>query len=168
MAEMDEGTREAVARQTGVAAMKIGDMLNHRAKDYIFDMERFLASEGKTGPYLQYAAVRINSLLKKAEASGEDFGEILAPASDVERALMLNLTSTADALMRTYDEKAPSVLCETMFDIAGLFSRFYTENRILACPEKAQRASWLSLCALVRRMLNVMMNIAGLDLPEQM
>lgn len=168
MADMDEDVRKAVARQTGVAAMKIGDMLNHRAKDYIFDMERFLASEGKTGPYLQYAVVRINSLLKKAQSAGESFGEILPPASEVERALMLKLTSASEALMRTYEEKAPSVLCETMFDIAGLFNRFYMENRILTCPDRARRASWLSLCMLTRRILNVMMDIIGLDLPEQM
>ncbi len=168
MADMDDSLRMTVARQTGVAAMKIGDMLNHRAKDYIFDMDRFLATEGKTGPYLQYASVRINSLLKKAQAAGEPFGEIIAPASDTERALMLTLTAVPEALIRAYEEKAPSVLCESVFEIAGLFSRFYMENRILTHPDPAQRASWLSLCQLTRRMLNLMMEIIGLDLPEQM
>ena len=54
----------------GIAAIKFADLSNHRISDYIFDLARFTRFEGKTGPYLQYAAVRIQSILRKAAEEG--------------------------------------------------------------------------------------------------
>ncbi|MFM9864149.1 MAG: arginine--tRNA ligase [Micropepsaceae bacterium] len=62
--------REEIARQVGLAAIKFADLQNHRLTNYVFDLSRFTKFEGETGPYLQYAAVRIKSLLKKAEDQG--------------------------------------------------------------------------------------------------
>ena len=60
--------RAEIARKVGIATIKFADLSNHRTTDYIFDLERFSKFEGKTGPYLQYAAVRIQSILRKARA----------------------------------------------------------------------------------------------------
>lgn len=165
---LDDAEKRNVARAVGVAAIKIGDMLNHRSKDYVFDMDRFLSSEGKTGPYLQYTTVRINSVLEKAAQRGEPLGELLPPASDTERSLMLSLLSVSDALVRAYQEKAPNVICETLFDVAGLFNRFYFENKILTCPDPARRASWLSLLQTTHRMQNTLLGLLGITVPEHM
>ena len=62
--------RSEIARKVGIAAVKFADLSNHRTTDYIFDLERFSKFEGKTGPYLQYAAVRIQSMLRRAEVKG--------------------------------------------------------------------------------------------------
>ena len=59
--------RDTIARQVGLAALKFGDLANHRTSNYVFDIDRFSAFEGKTGPYLQYSAVRIKSILRRAE-----------------------------------------------------------------------------------------------------
>ncbi|MCL1848789.1 MAG: arginine--tRNA ligase [Clostridiales bacterium] len=163
-----EEENQVLARVIGVAAMKIGDLINHRAKDYVFDMERFLASEGKTGPYLQYTAVRIRSLLQKAGEAGIAQGPILAPLSDTERELMLSLTSVSEALQRAFEEKAPNIICETLFSIAGVFNRFYFETRFLDCPDAEQRASWLSLLDLTVNMLRQLLDILGVSIPERM
>ena len=165
---IDEDEKKDVAKTIGVAAMKIGDMVNHRTKDYVFDMERFLASDGKTGPYLQYAAVRINSVLIKAKSANEQFGGIIAPASITERELMLALTAVSESLLRAYEEKAPNAICEVLFDIAGIFNRFYFENKILTCPDDARRASWLSLLDLTYKMLNQLLDLIGIEVPERM
>ncbi|MGW8370520.1 MAG: arginine--tRNA ligase, partial [Gammaproteobacteria bacterium] len=58
---------ESVARDVGLAALKYADLMNHRARDYIFDLDRFSAFEGKTGPYLLYTTVRIRAILRKAD-----------------------------------------------------------------------------------------------------
>lgn len=164
----DSDDKLAIAQTIGIAAMKIGDLINHRTKNYIFDMERFLASEGKTGPYLQYTAVRIKSILNKAHSSNEQFRTILPPLTPTERELMLALTSVSEALLRTYEEKAPNVLCETLFIIAGVFNRFYFENRILTCADLERRASWLSLLDLTNEMLKQLLDIIGIEIPERM
>lgn len=165
---LDDAEKRSVAQAVGVAAIKIGDMLNHRSKDYVFDMERFLSSEGKTGPYLQYTTVRIGSVLEKAAQRGEAPGELMPPASDTERSLMLSLLSVSDALVRAYQEKAPNVICETLFDVAGLFNRFYFENKILTCPDSAQRASWLALLQTTYRMQNTLLGLLGITVPAHM
>src|ERR1700761_9026802 len=69
--------RGEIARKVGIATIKFADLSNHRTTDYIFDLERFSKFEGKTGPYLQYAAVRIQSILRKARGEGHAGG---APA----------------------------------------------------------------------------------------
>jgi arginyl-tRNA synthetase len=165
---VDHADRLQTAKIVGIAAMKIGDLINHRTKDYIFDMDRFLASEGKTGPYLQYTAVRIKSVMSKAHTLNEQFGSILPPLTDTERALMLSLTSVSESLLRAYEEKAPNVICEALFDIAGIFNKFYLENRILSCADSERRASWLSLLELVYRMIKQLLDLVGIDVPERM
>ncbi|MCL2002975.1 MAG: arginine--tRNA ligase [Oscillospiraceae bacterium] len=160
--------RAEAARKLGMAALKVGDMQNHRTKDYIFDMERFLSSEGKTGPYLQYTAVRIRSVLAKAKDAGFAAGELLPPETDAERDLLLALPLVPDALLRAFADKAPSVLCEILFDIAGRFNRFYFEHKVIQCPDGALRASRLALLELTDRVLTALLDILGVEIPSHM
>lgn len=164
----DEAEKRKVAGMVGVAALKIGDLINHRIKDYIFDLDRFLASDGKTGPYLQYTAVRITSVLSKAGQLNLRPGKILPPASDTERDLMLSLTGVADNLLRAFADKAPNVICESLFEISAVFNKFYGETKILTCTDEPRRASWLGLLQLTRRMLMILLDIIGVDVPEKM
>ncbi|MBQ7119316.1 MAG: arginine--tRNA ligase, partial [Oscillospiraceae bacterium] len=166
--DLSEAEREKIAEQIGIAAIKFGDLINHRTRDYIFDLDRFLATEGKTGPYLQYTVVRITSLLAKAEAAGAKPGALLPPASNTERELLVKLFSVGDVLLRAFEEKAPNAICEVMFDIAGLFNRFYFENKILANENEAERASWLSVVELVRKTLVTLLDIFSTEVPPIM
>lgn len=165
---LPEEERDAIAEKVGIAAIKFGDLINHRSRDYIFDLNRFLSTEGKTGPYLQYTVVRLTSLLAKAEAAGAVAGDIIAPESDTERELLIKLFSVGDVLLRAFDDHAPNAICEVMFDIAGLFNRFYFENKILANENTAQRASWLRIVELVRKTLLTLLDIFSTDVPSIM
>ncbi len=166
--DLTENERGDIAEKIGIAAIKFGDLINHRARDYIFDLDRFLATEGKTGPYLQYTVVRITSLLAKAKDAGAHPGKLAPPQSDTERELLLKLFSVGDVLIRAFEDKTPNAICEVMFDIAGLFNRFYFENKILAQENEEIRASWLRIVELVRRMLLTLLDIFSTDVPEKM
>ncbi len=165
---LSEEEKLANSEKIGIAAIKFGDLINHRSRDYIFDLNRFLSTEGKTGPYLQYTVVRISSLLAKAKDAGAVCGKILPPKSDTERELLIKLFSVGDVLLRAFDEKAPSAICEVMFDIAGLFNRFYFENKILANENEEERASWLSIVSLVRETLLTLLDIFSTEIPSIM
>lgn len=167
-ASLSEEEAAACAEKIGIAALKIGDLINHRTKDYVFDLDRFLASEGKTGPYLQYAAVRIHSVLEKAKAQGFTPGELLPPASETERALMLSLASVGDTLLRAFYDRAPNGICEALFELAGLFNRFYYENKILTNPDAAQRDSWLALISVTEKMIALLLSLLAIQVPEKM
>ena len=62
--------RAALAPKIGIGAVKYADLANDRIKDYVFDWDRMLAAEGRTGPYLQYAHARIHSIFRKAAEAG--------------------------------------------------------------------------------------------------
>ena len=159
--------RAEIARKVGIATIKFADLSNHRTTDYIFDLERFSKFEGKTGPYLQYAAVRIQSILRKAQLQGFET-DIPAIHSPQERKLILQLLSLGDALAAAEDKRAPNMLCEYAFELAQNFSRFYGEHHILSESDLGLRASRLGLCALVLQVLTGVLGILGIEIPERM
>ena len=66
--ELDAATRTAIAKDVGIGAVKYADLSVSHDSEYTFDFDRMLALTGNTGPYLQYAAARIRSILRKADA----------------------------------------------------------------------------------------------------
>lgn len=159
--------RLQVADKVALAALKFADLANYRANDYVFDLERFTRFEGRTGPYLLYAAVRIKSLLRKAAERGYFPGPIVAPA-EADRDLILELSKFPDAVRAAYAGCAPNHLCEFAFDLAQVFSRFYQTCPILGEPDAERRASWLALAQLCLRQLEVTLGLLGIEVPERM
>jgi arginyl-tRNA synthetase len=146
-ADYPAAERQQIAAQVGIAALKFADLANHRTSNYIFDLARFTRFEGKTGPYVQYAAVRIKSLLRKAAEQGDTPGRLLPP-TDIERPLALLLGRLPDAVMAAHSRRAPNELCEFAFALAQEFSRFYGACHILSEPDLALRASRLRVAQL--------------------
>jgi arginyl-tRNA synthetase len=159
--------RDAIAKAVGIAAIKFADLSNHRISDYIFDLTRFTRFEGKTGPYLQYAAVRIQSILRRAEGEGR---ALAAPdiRSPEERKLVIGLLALHDAMAGTENKRAPNILCDYVFALAQEFSRFYSEHHILSETDETLRAARLGLCALTLRTLEKVLGILGIEVPARM
>ena len=159
--------RTDIARKVGIAALKFADLSNFRLTDYIFDLARFTRFEGKTGPYLQYAAVRTRSILRKAEDEGY---AAAAPVvrSPEERTLVLQLLALGDAMEAAEDKRAPNVLCDYAFTLAQLFSRFYAEHHILSEPDTDLRAARLGLCRLTVDTLTKVLDLLGIEVPQRM
>ena len=162
---VSEDDRESYARKLGMAAVKFGDLINQRSKDYIFDLDKFLSSEGKTGIYLLYTVSRINSIMKKA---GDAKAEFTGIYTDEERELMLKLIMTGDVFNYAMDEKAPNYICENAYQLAVSFSRFYHENHIMDEKDEAKKASWLALAKLVRTVITKHLDILGIETVENM
>ena len=159
--------KSEIARQVGLATIKFADLSNHRTTDYIFDLERFSKFEGKTGPYLQYAAVRIKSILRKARDEGYAVG---TPAihSPEERQLMLQLATMADAMTAAEDKRAPNILCDYAFELAQRFSRFYAAHHIMSEADAGLRGARLGLCARTLDVLTQILGLLGVEVPERM
>jgi arginyl-tRNA synthetase len=159
---------ERIARLVGVATLKYADLSNHRAKDYVFDLERFSAFEGRTGPYLMYTAVRTRSILRKAAEAGLTPGALVPPADEVERGVLLALAKLPDVLGGAFENRAPNILCDYAFELATTFTRFYQEHHILSETDPARQASWLGLCDLTARTLIHALDLLGIGVPERM
>ena len=157
-----------IAKQVGLAALKYGDLSNHRTSNYLFDIDRFTSFEGKTGPYLQYGAVRNQSILRKAEEAGLAPGPFVAPTVDQERDLMLRLLRLPEIVERAIDVRAPSVLAEYAYELANDFNRFYEACHILSEEDAARQASWLALVELTLRVLRLLLDTLGIEAPQRM
>ena len=156
------------ARKVGVAAIKFGDLINHRSKDYIFDMDKFLSFEGKTGTYLLYSVTRINSILKKAELDESAPITSAQVYTDVERELLLTILLAGEAFVHAFEEKAPNYICESAYDLATVFSRFYHDNHIISEQDQEKRSAWLGLCALTKRLLLKHLDVLAIEPVESM
>jgi arginyl-tRNA synthetase len=162
-----EKEKAEVARKVGLAALKFADLSNHRLTDYVFDLDKFTRFEGKTGPYLLYAAVRIKSILRKAREKGFGSGPLLPPG-EAERELVLNLLRYPDAVREAAAQYAPNLLCEFLYGLAQAFSRFYTQCHILSEEDEGRRNSWLALSSLCLTELERGLGILGIETPERM
>lgn len=153
-----------LALQIGVAAMKFGDLSNNISKDYVFDLDKFLAFEGKTGPYLQYTAVRINSVLNKADEEG---GKIKMCSED-ERNIIKAIFKLQSSYETCYKDKSLNGLCLATYDLAAAFSTFYNNHRVLSEQDQDKRKSYISLLNLVKKELALALNVLAIDVPKKM
>jgi arginyl-tRNA synthetase len=166
-AGVSEPERRDIAHKVAVAAIKFADLSNVRTTSYVFDLDRFISFEGKTGPYLLYAAVRIKSLARRAADEGVEPGPI-AVELDAERALVLALDGFDEALRAAYDRRMPHLMCDHAYAVATAFSGFYAAAPIVAERDPAKRASRLALALATLKQLDLVLGLTGIDTPERM
>ena len=165
--DIGEEERARIAALVARAALRFADLMNVRTTNYVFDLERFTSFEGKTGPYILYAAVRIKSLLRRAKEAGHAPGKIRIE-SDTERALVLGLDGFASALEQSHAKRQPHILCEHVYSLAQAFSALYAANPIANEDDADIRASRLALCEAVLKQLEAGLSILGIEAPERM
>ncbi len=160
--------RAEIARLVGLGALKFGELSNHRTTNYVFDLERFTLLQGRTGPYLQYVAVRTRSILARAAEAGFTPGASIPPSIDAERALELVLLQWPEVVERSLEGFAPNTVAEYAYEIAGAFNQFYDACHILSEPDAARRDSWLALVDLTHRLLIEVLGVLTIEVPERM
>ena len=153
-----------LARKIGVGAMKFGDLSNIVSKDYIFDIEKFLSFDGKTGPYIQYTIARINSILAKADV---DVSNINIKTVE-ERDVVLAILKLNSAYKVAYEGYSMNGVCLATFDLASAFSTFYNNHKILSETDLERKASMLAICKLVKLCLEKALWILGIEPVERM
>ncbi|ESQ83350.1 hypothetical protein AEAC466_13965 [Asticcacaulis sp. AC466] len=170
-AGLGEGLSEAAfadtAHKVAIAALKFAELSNHRLTNYIFDLDRFMSFEGKTGPYLLYQAVRMKSILRKAVDQGVAAG-VITVGEVAERELVLLLDGFDNALKETYLKRAPNILADHVYKLAQGFSKFYAACPVLVGDDAGVKASRLALVRLTLRQLELGLDLMGLSAPEQM
>ena len=168
---MEEEQARLIASQVGLAAIKYGDLSNQASKDYVFDVDRFTAFEGDTGPYILYTIVRIKSILAKYKELNPNTDiptTIIPAASTAEQALMLEITKFNEMLQTAYKEVAPHRICAFIYDLANAFNSFYHDTKIITEEDKVKQSSWIALISLVQDLLLQCIDLLGFEAPERM
>jgi arginyl-tRNA synthetase len=154
------------AEQVGLAAMKYGDLMNSPRSDYIFDIDKFVSFEGKTGPYIQYTIVRVNTLLGKATEQNIHKGDfVVDPVYHDVALLLLQFPNVIEAAVADY---APNVLAEYLFRLAQSVNKFYQTVPVLIEPDEAKRGAALAVLSLSARILTTGLDLLGIKVPKQM
>lgn len=158
---------ESIGRAVGIAAIKYADLSGDPGRDYLFDLDRMIAFEGDTGPYLQYAHARISSILAKA---GDDFDAEAALVTEQpgERSLALMLLRYGDTIAEAAAHLEPSRLCRYLYALATEFNAFYAACPVLKAESDALRSSRLRLSSITRRVLADGLQCLGIEAPERM
>ena len=162
-----EAEIEKLISQIAMAAIKFQDLKNSIASGYVFDLEDFAKFDGKTGPYIQYAVARINSILRKAKENKLEQTNVLITNND-ERSLALKLAQLENVVNRAYNDKEPSIIADYAYTLAQTFSSFYNTCPIMTAEDKNVAGSRLKLAALVRDTLKQMLYLLGIEAPEIM
>ena len=168
--EISEGEAREIAKMVGLSALKYGDLSNQASKDYIFDIDRFIAFEGNTGPYILYTIVRMKSILKKYAAAGKCAeGKSILPAKTAEeKDLMLVLSRWNSVMENAFEEIAPHKICAYNYELANAFNRFYHGTKIMAEEDDTVQAGYIRLLELAKATLETGIHILGFEAPEKM
>jgi arginyl-tRNA synthetase len=169
--ELPDAQRREIARVVGLGSIKYADLLPNRQSDYVFSWDKMLALNGNTAPYLLYAHTRIRSIFRKGGLDGASTGDGAGAAFPLnapeELALAKHLLNFGHVLEAVADEYRPNYLCNYLYEVAGLFARFY-ENCPVLKAEGPDRAARLSLCDLTARVLKQGLEVLGIETPELM
>jgi len=161
----DLENKEAVARAVGVGAVKFYDLKTDRRNGYDFDLEAMVSFEGETGPYIQYAYARIQSILRKANFQPD--AEATYSLNDPESWEIIKLLQDFGRVVkRAADNYEPSLIAKYAISLAQAFNKYYAHTRILdECPERDSRLALSYSTAVV---LKEALRLLGVEAPEKM
>ena len=163
---VDESEIDDTTAKIALAALKYGDLSNQPTKDYVFDMDRFAAFEGNTGPYILYTIVRIKSILAKY-GPWEQL-PIQEPSNALAKDLMIAITKFGPALESALKSSAPNLICAYIYDLAGCVNKFYHDTPILKEEDENLKAGNIALLGLAKNILETSIHLLGFSAPEKM
>ena len=161
----DLENKEEVAHAVGVGAVKFYDLKTDRRNGYDFDLEAMVSFEGETGPYVQYAYARIQSILRKANftPSTDATYSLSDPESWEIIKLLQDFSRVVKRAAENYD---PSLIAKYAINLAQAFNKYYAHTRIL--DESPERESRLALSYSTAVVLKEALRLLGVDAPEKM
>jgi arginyl-tRNA synthetase len=170
--------RAGIARVVGLGSVKYQDLMPNRQSDYVFSWDRMLALQGNTAPYLQYQYTRAAKVAREGGWEGvirrdplpmapERFVEAFADTAPAEWALARALLQQDMVLDLVTQDYRPNLLCNHLYELAGLYSRFYEDCPVLKA-EGAVRNRRLALCAWTARQLKEGLSCLGIEVVDTM
>jgi len=171
--EFSEEDRDRIAEQVGVGAIVFADLSAQRVKDWEFDWEQLLNFQGRSGPYLQYAYVRMGSVLDKYIAtfdSAPDAADVdwSTLTDDEAQDLLKRLGKFPDVVARACADHEPSVVSRFLLDLAESNNRFYSQRRVVDSEDPATSQARALLTGAVRTVLGAGLLLLGVALPDRM
>ena len=158
-------TKSSITQKTLFGRFEYTFSNNICRRDYIFDIDKFLAFEGKTGPYLLYSVVRAKSILSKAQAKPS---KITSYKTEQERKLIISLIDFPKVCQQAFKEREPKVLCEYGYILANTFSSLYANVPILNEENPEHKQNLLATIFGFTKIMATLLNLLGIPVPDRM
>ena len=156
--------KEEIARQVGTGAVIFAALSNSKIKDIAFSYDKILNFDGETGPYVQYTAARIKSVLRKAGKSG---GYTINEINEDEYALISALAAFPETVAAAADKLEPFFITRYAIELSSLYNKFYFEHKILGSEENAKNFR-IALSEATLTVLTNALTLLGIKTPERM
>jgi arginyl-tRNA synthetase len=161
---------EETARIIGIGALKYADLSTELVKDYVFSWDKMLSFQGNTSPYLQNAYVRVKSIFRKGEFNCADlkYHDNFQMSDAIEVKLILKLAEFPDIIDNVYNNLAPNLLCNYLYNLANIFHNFYEKCHILNENNHDIKLSRLIICNYFVKVMQQGLYLLGIDIIEEM
>lgn len=165
--DMPEQQRNSIARQIGLGALAYGMLSVDNNKDIVFDINEALSFDGRTGPYIQNAYVRANSILKKA-GSLPDIANYDFTLNNHEVQLIDMISRFPATVQQAAEEYRPLVMATYAYELANIFHSFYHAVQVLQSEDEMIKAARIRLVAATRQTISNALLLLGITAPEAM
>ncbi|MDO9880634.1 arginine--tRNA ligase [Glaesserella parasuis] len=165
--DLTASEKQAVVEAVAIGAVKYSDLSKNRTTDYVFDWDNMLSFEGNTAPYMQYAYTRVRSIFSRAGIDPNSLTGNIVLTDEKERNLVIKLLQFEEAVTVVAKDGTPHVLCQYLYELAGIFSSFYEAYPILNAEESIKQ-SRLKLAHLTAKTLKQGLDLLGIKTVEKM
>jgi len=157
--------KEEVRNKLTIATLKFADLMSNRQTDYIFDPVKFSSFDGKTGPYILYTSVRLQSILRKSNVNEFKLTTINNP--DMKN-ILLKILELPTILNRSFNDKSLNYITDFLFDLSSLFNKFYGNYHILTEEDESVKNSYLALVKLIYNVIHELLDVLAIEEVERM
>lgn len=148
------------------SVIKFADLQNSREKEYIFDIEKFSKTSGKTGPYILYTYLRTKKIIKNNEQFVDKLSKTIYNVHD--RELRIKLLGLEDALHLAFKTRTSSGLANFLYEICVLVNAFYENNHINNLEDNKKKTDWVTLLDLTTKIIKDLLDLLVIEIPSKM
>ncbi len=159
--------KDALAISIGIGSVKFTELSHNRNSDYVFDLDKMVALQGDTAPYLQYSNVRCKSIFRKLDETPDFTGLEAEISEDGEIHLIRMLARYGETLPTVLEDLRPNILATYLLELARSFHSFFEACPVLKSDGNTQRTR-LALCEVTSRILSHGLSLLGIDTPNRM
>lgn len=164
--ESNKNMSEEDIRKIVNSIIKFADFQNGRDRDYIFDINKFSDTQGKTGPYILYTYLRMNKIIEKYESNINNLSNNIY--NNCDRDLRISLLEFENSVMSAFKEFKPNYIADYVYNLCVLMNSFYQNNHIANIEDDTKLNDWISVIKLANRVIRDMLNLLIIDIPTEM
>ena len=146
--------------------LKFADLQNSRDRDYIFDINKFSDTQGKTGPYILYTYLRMNKIIEKYENNINNLTDKIY--NNYDRELRMSILDLESYINCAFKEYKPSYVADYIYNLCVSMNAFYQNNHIANISDNDKLNDWVSIINLANRIIKEMLKLLVIDIPSEM